>query len=74
LQRSTRKPDALDLGRAAGILLSLGYAVDFGGKAMRSFVIACAAALVVAIGAAVIMSSLNPSVEHSYSSPTGVRI
>ena len=41
---------------------------------MRSFVVACAAALVIAIGAAVIMNSVNPTVEHSYASPSGVRI
>ena len=41
---------------------------------MRSFVVACAAALVIAIGAAAILSSLNPSAENSYASPTGVRL
>ena len=41
---------------------------------MRSFVIACAAALVVAIGAAIILSSVNPPVDHAYASRTGVRI
>ncbi len=41
---------------------------------MRSFIAACVALLVIAIGAAVILNSYNKSVETAFSSPTSVRI
>ncbi len=41
---------------------------------MKSFVIACVVAVVVALGAAFVLDGFNKSAETAYSSPTGVRV
>ena len=41
---------------------------------MRTFIAACACALVVAIGSAVILNSVNKPAESAYASPSGARI
>jgi hypothetical protein len=41
---------------------------------MRSFIAACVALLVIAIGAAVILNAYDKSTETAYASSTGVRI
>jgi hypothetical protein len=41
---------------------------------MRAFLIACAAAIIIAIGAVIVLDQSQRSAEVAYSSPTGVRI
>jgi hypothetical protein len=41
---------------------------------MRSFLISCVAAIVVAVGAALVLDHMNKPVETAFSSTTGVRI
>jgi hypothetical protein len=45
-----------------------------GGIDMRSFLISCVAAAVIAIGAAGALSYVQKPVEQAFASPTGVRI
>jgi len=44
------------------------------GDAMKSFVIACAVAIVVALGSAYVLNAFNQTAEHAFSSRTGVRV
>jgi hypothetical protein len=41
---------------------------------MRAFVVACLAAVVIAIGAATVLSSMQTTADMSYKSATGVRL
>jgi len=41
---------------------------------MKSFVIACAVAVVVALGSAYVLNAFNQTAEHAFSSRTGVRV
>ena len=41
---------------------------------MRSFLVSCAAAVVIALGAALVLSQVQKPVEQAFQSPTGVRI
>ncbi|MDP2410691.1 MAG: hypothetical protein Q8M26_10450 [Pseudolabrys sp.] len=41
---------------------------------MKSFVIACVVAIVVALGSAVVLDRFNQTAENAYSSPTGARV
>ena len=41
---------------------------------MRSFLAACVIAVVVALGAALVLDHYNKSVEQAFTSPTGTRI
>ena len=41
---------------------------------MRSFIAACVIAIVVAVGAAVVLDRYNQPADHAFASPTGVRI
>ena len=41
---------------------------------MKAFLIACAAIIVIAVGASVVLERYQEPAEAAYSSPTGVRI
>ena len=41
---------------------------------MKSFISACVVAVVLAVGAALILNSVNESATEAYSSPTGARV
>jgi hypothetical protein len=41
---------------------------------MKSFLIACVAALVIAIGAGIVLNGTQMQSEHAFTSPTGVRL
>jgi hypothetical protein len=41
---------------------------------MRSFISACAVAIVIAVGCAVVLDYYNKPVDIAFASPTGVRI
>jgi hypothetical protein len=41
---------------------------------MRSFLVSCATAVVIALGAVVVLNQVQKPVESAFTSPTGVRI
>jgi hypothetical protein len=41
---------------------------------MRSFLVSCAAAVVIALGAALVLNHIQTPVEQAFHSPSGVRI
>lgn len=41
---------------------------------MKTFIMACAAAVVIAVVGSVVLNSVPDSVEHAFSSSTGVRL
>jgi hypothetical protein len=41
---------------------------------MKSFIAACIVAVVLAVGAALILNSVNPSATNAYTSATGARV
>jgi hypothetical protein len=41
---------------------------------MRSFLVSCLAAVVLAVGAAAVLNSVQKPAERAFASPTGVRI
>jgi hypothetical protein len=41
---------------------------------MPSFLAACVVAIVLALGAALILNQYQPTAEHTYTSPTGTRL
>jgi hypothetical protein len=47
--------------------------MEAGGDAMRAFVVACVAAIVVAVGAAVVLNAIQKPVDHVFAT-SGVRI
>jgi len=41
---------------------------------MRSFLVSCVAAIVIALGAMIVLNHIQKPVETAFASPTGVRI
>ena len=41
---------------------------------MRTFLMSCAAAIVIAVGAAVVLNLVNKPADNAFHSPTGVRL
>ena len=41
---------------------------------MKSFISACVVAVIVAVGAALILNNINPSATNTYTSATGARV
>jgi hypothetical protein len=63
---------ALDLG--AGARLDVAIIPIWEEFGMRSFLVSCAAIVVIALGAVLVLNHVQQPVETAFTSPTGVRI